>query len=167
MTDIPQTPRTGPARIQCSLVMLVNERRVDGKLVFDLMRENDDSIVVTGVPGISPDGSHPPPPGSMWWDPFPEWPVPGGRSFTKGSCLMLMTPGGPFNLDGRAPDCSLPNDMVHRCYRRKGRPPNITLGKGRPTCGANEIISVGDYRGFLWDGELIEAREIVSEPGTG
>ncbi len=171
MVLIPQTPRPVVARIRCFLIMVTNERReggvYNGRILFDIIRQDDDSLVLEGVTGIDPDGPTPPPPGSMWWHRvWKEKPAPGGTIFSNGDHLALMTPGGWMDLDARALDCTRRGDMIHRCHTRKGRPPNITLTKVRPTCEADDILVVGDYRGFLWDGELIEAREIVSEPGT-
>jgi hypothetical protein len=70
--------------------------------------------------------------------------------------LIVRTPGGDWNVDSRASNCTLPNDKIHRCWCRHGEAPNITVDKNGATCaaGAGSIIS-GDYHGFLRDGKLI------------
>jgi hypothetical protein len=70
-------------------------------------------------------------------------------------CLTVVTPGGQWNIDSRANNCTLPNDRLHRCWVRHGDPPNITVDKRGLTCsaGAGSIIC-GSYHGFLQNGQL-------------
>lgn len=73
--------------------------------------------------------------------------------------LMCKTPsGGEWNIDGRASNCTLPNDMLHRCWVRHGTPPMLTVDKNGLTCGAGagSILSRG-WHGFLRNGELVPA----------
>jgi hypothetical protein len=58
----------------------------------------------------------------------------------------------------RASNCTMPNDMLHRCWVRHGNPPMITVDKNGPTCGAGagSILS-GNWHGFLRNGELVTA----------
>lgn len=73
-----------------------------------------------------------------------------------GKHLHAITPNGmEWNIDGRASNCTKPEDKIHRCWVREGTPPNITVGKGGNTCsaGAGSIIT-GDYHGFIRNGEF-------------
>lgn len=96
------------------------------------------------------------PPGAVWaTDHGPRG--PDGRS------LYCMTPGGEWCIDGRAKNCTLPDDDEHRCWVRTGRPEDGTLdvGKSAPgqrTCsaGAGSIGQPG-YHGFLRHGYLVRA----------
>jgi len=69
--------------------------------------------------------------------------------------LIVHTPGGSWDIDSRASNCTLPNDNVHRCWVRHGTAPDITVDKNGVTCaaGAGSIIC-GNYHGFLRNGEL-------------
>lgn len=115
------------------------------------------------------------PVGAMWYseyqgDHFPKGPadyhphiVPEGRNkpaqpsymFQSGPHLHVMTPGGEWNIDSRASNCTLPYDYEHRCWVRHGEPPNITVDKNGRTCAAGAgSIQCGTYHGFLRAGEL-------------
>ena len=69
--------------------------------------------------------------------------------------LMVKTPGGDWDIDSRASNCTMPNDRTHRCWVRHGTPPNLTVDKQGKTCGAGagSIIS-GNYHGFLRGGSF-------------
>lgn len=77
--------------------------------------------------------------------------------------LYVMLPNRHiWDVDSRASNCTLPNDRLHRCWIRHGTPPLVTVERrGNPiggqggTCkaGANSI-QMGDYHGFLRNGEL-------------
>lgn len=92
------------------------------------------------------------PPGAMWdayWMPD-NWKGPDGRS------LHVVLPNGhEWCIDGRASNCTKPDDKVHRCWVRHGEPPNLTVDKNGNTCaaGAGSILS-GDFHGFLRNGYL-------------
>lgn len=94
------------------------------------------------------------PPGALWvawwmgnnctWDNATEPP------------LLCKTPGGDWNIDGRANNCTMPEDRLHRCWIRHGIPPNIHVDKNGLTCTAGAgSIQAGAYHGFLHNGELI------------
>jgi hypothetical protein len=69
--------------------------------------------------------------------------------------LHVVTPGGTWDIDGRASNCTLPNDRLHRCWVRHGEPPNIHVDKAGLTCSAGAgSIQSGSYHGFLHDGSL-------------
>jgi hypothetical protein len=71
--------------------------------------------------------------------------------------LMCMTPSNrEWNIDGRASNCTMPNERTHRCWVRHGTPPNIHVDKNGNTCqaGAGSIVS-GNWHGFLHNGQLV------------
>lgn len=88
------------------------------------------------------------PDGAMWDAPWNPWKGPDGRS------MVVKCPGGStWMIDGRANNCTLPNDPTHRCWIRHGEPPRITVDKDGPTCSAGAgSIQAGSYHGFLRDG---------------
>lgn len=69
--------------------------------------------------------------------------------------LIVLTPGGDWNIDSRASNCTLPNERLHRCWVRHGAPPTITVDKNGSTCRAGGgSIMCGNYHGFLQNGFL-------------
>lgn len=93
-------------------------------------------------------------PGAMWDATYYPWKGPDGRS------LMAVCPDGhAWNIDGRASNCTLPDDTSHRCWLRTGDVPNVTVSKEGPpgwtTCaaGAGSIGTPG-YHGFLQKGRF-------------
>jgi|SRR5579864_4207448 len=69
--------------------------------------------------------------------------------------LIVCTPGGSWNIDSRASNCTMPNDRTHRCWIRHGVPPEITVDKSGFTCQAGAgSIQCGNYHGFLQNGYL-------------
>lgn len=93
------------------------------------------------------------PAGAMW---FADWyKAPKGPD---GHHLIVRTPGGDWHVDGRASNCTRPDDNEHRCWVRHGVPPNVTVDKNGNTCGCGCSIGQGDrYHGFLRDGYLVPA----------
>lgn len=76
-----------------------------------------------------------------------------------GLALVAVCPDGhPWFIDGRARNCTLPDDNVHRCWVRTGVPPLLTVGKsGGPTCSAGAgSIDTGTWHGFLRDGQFVQ-----------
>lgn len=73
-----------------------------------------------------------------------------------GEHLHVVCPNGRhWDIDGRASNCTLPQDRTHRCWVRHGDPPQITVDKSGQTCSAGAgSIQIGDYHGFLQDGNL-------------
>lgn len=93
------------------------------------------------------------PAGAMWnaW-----WMPEGFARGPDGMHLNVKCPGGgDWQIDGRASNCTLPDDSVHRCWIRHGQPPEITVDKDGVTCaaGAGSIVA-GDYHGFIRDGSF-------------
>lgn len=91
--------------------------------------------------------------GDMWdasWYPD-SWKGPDGRS------LICMVPTNHhWHIDGRASNCTMPEDSVHRCWVRHGEPPNLTVDKNGVTCAAGAgSIQTADWHGFLRDGFLV------------
>jgi hypothetical protein len=69
--------------------------------------------------------------------------------------LFVLTPGGEWDIDSRASNCTLPNDRLHRCWVRHGEPPNIHVDKNGHTCAAGAgSIALPGYHGFLHNGYL-------------
>ena len=93
------------------------------------------------------------PPGTMYWS---SWHTGCSWDNCDGQHLHVVLPNGHhWDVDGRASNCTLPQDRTHRCWIRHGEPPLITVDKSGHTCnaGAGSILS-GDYHGFLRGGEL-------------
>jgi len=95
------------------------------------------------------------PPGAMW---YADW---YWRKGPDGHRLFVKTPGGTWSPDGRASNCTRPDDTEHFCWVRHGTPPNITVDKDGNTCGCGCSIGQGegyrDYHGFLRNGQLVPA----------
>jgi hypothetical protein len=76
------------------------------------------------------------------------------------SLCAICPNGGHWVIDGRASNCTMPEDKTHRCWVRHGDPENGTIhvDKNGHTCaaGGGSIIS-GDYHGFLHNGEFTKA----------
>lgn len=69
--------------------------------------------------------------------------------------LIVQTPGGSWDVDSRASNCTMKEDRQHRCWIRHGEPPNVTVDKAGNTCGAGAgSIMCGNYHGFLQNGSL-------------
>lgn len=96
---------------------------------------------------------------SLWPGPSPTDPtLPAAHpsyTFADGPHLCVQTPGGSWNIDSRASNCTLPYDYNHRCWIRHGEPPQITVDKSGVTCSAGAgSIACGSYHGFLQNGAL-------------
>lgn len=93
------------------------------------------------------------PAGAMWYQPwYKHFYNPG----PDGNWLMCKLPDGTdWCIDGRANNCTMPDDAVHKCWVRTGAPPDVDVGKGGNTCaaGAGSIATPG-YHGFLRNGWL-------------
>lgn len=100
------------------------------------------------------DAPTPAPPGASWdaW-----WMGASGRG-PDGIYLMVRCPNGrDWHVDGRASNCTMPDDNVHQCWVRHGDPrqANVTVDKNGVTCAAGAgSIQAGDYHGFLQAGVL-------------
>lgn len=91
------------------------------------------------------------PAGAMW---FADWMW---RKGPDGHALVVQTPTGEWTIDGRASNCTLPNDAEHHCWVRHGTPPEITVDKIGHTCAAGGgSIMIKDYHAFLRNGYLEE-----------
>jgi hypothetical protein len=98
------------------------------------------------------------PPGAVW---NAEW-MAGRDGFTgpDGRCLICKCPDGhDWMIDGRASNCTMPDDDVHKCWVRHGRPEDGTLhvDKNGNTCAAGAgSIATPRFHGFLHHGELYD-----------
>lgn len=104
---------------------------------FDLLYQRADTGELTTL-REAPDGA-------MWDATWYGWKGPDGR------CLVVKAPGGhDWIIDGRATNCTMPEDNEHRCWVRHGEPPAVTVDKNGFTCAAGGgSIQVGGYHGFL------------------
>jgi hypothetical protein len=96
------------------------------------------------------------PVGALWYAPhYDHIYTPQGEH-----CLMCKTPGGEWCIDSQASNCTIPDDRRqerHHCWVLTGLPPDVTAGKGGPTCSAGAgSIQCGSYHGFLRNGYLEE-----------
>lgn len=97
------------------------------------------------------------PPGAVW-NAF--W-MAEGRSWigADGRCLTCKLPDGhDWIIDGQATNCTMPNDDVHKCWVRHGRPEdgNLHVDKNGNTCAAGAgSIATPKWHGFLHNGELV------------
>lgn len=74
-----------------------------------------------------------------------------------GKSYVIKTPGGDWQVDCRASNCTMPNDNIHKCWCRHGEAPNFTVDKNGNTCSAGAgSIQMGSYHGFLINGELTD-----------
>jgi hypothetical protein len=79
-----------------------------------------------------------------------------GWSNCDGKHLIAILPNGhEWDIDGRASNCTMPEDKIHRCWCRHGEVPEITVDKNGFSCaaGAGSILA-GDYHGFLQNGNF-------------
>lgn len=73
---------------------------------------------------------------------------------------ICVVPGknGPhfWHIDGRASNCTMPQDKAHRCWVRHGVAPDFHVDKNGLTCqaGAGSIQTSG-WHGFLHNGYLV------------
>jgi hypothetical protein len=87
-----------------------------------------------------------------WMTDRPEWCGPDGRSL-----VCRLPDGGDWMIDSRASNCTMPDDNVHKCWVRHGRPEDgdLHVDKQGFTCeaGAGSIATKG-WHGFLHHGHL-------------
>lgn len=77
------------------------------------------------------------------------------RPGPDGKTLFVRTPGGDWCIDGRASNCTKPQDNEHYCWVRHGVPPVVTVDKKGNTCSAGGgSIAIGSYHGHLTNGFL-------------
>lgn len=70
-----------------------------------------------------------------------------------GRAIHAKCPDGRWwNIDGRASNCTMPDDKEHKCWIRHGTPElcDLTVDKAGFTCAAGAgSIDTGTYHGFL------------------
>lgn len=106
----------------------------------------------------APDGQlhtlHSAPIGAMWdaWWMGEHW------RGADGIALVVRCPGGAdWAVDGRANNCTLPHDNIHKCWIRHGDPrlATLTVDKNGVTCQAGAgSIQTSNWHGFLRNGIL-------------
>ncbi len=103
------------------------------------------------------------PPGGMWYSDWmlcpgsDRWRGPDGHSLTVRVPASYHTGRTDWPIDGRANNCTRPDDTVHKCWVRHGVPPEITVDKAGDTCAAGGgSILVPGYHGMLQGGYLRE-----------
>jgi hypothetical protein len=94
----------------------------------------------------------------MWY--YKDW---GEMQGPDGICLIVKMPGGgEWFVDGRANNCTKPDDKVHKCWVRVGDPKTgyVHVSKEGNTCdaGAGSIWmnAPNGWHGFLYRGYLCE-----------
>lgn len=94
------------------------------------------------------------PPGGIW----DAWWMADALHGDDGRCLICKLPDGhDWMIDSRASNCTLPQDQVHRCWVRHGKPEDGSLhvDKNGVTCAAGAgSIATPKWHGFLHHGEL-------------
>jgi hypothetical protein len=119
------------------------------QLFYDLLYRRADTSALTTLRDALP--------GAMW----DAWWLRGliggqvlGGPADDGRRLMVKCPNGrEWFIDGRASNCTLPQDDNHRCWVRHGEPPDLVVDKQGVTCSAGAgSIQAGDYHGFLGAG---------------
>lgn len=97
------------------------------------------------------------PPGAMWRATWLEDLGSGWWKGPDGQVWIVKTPGGDWNIDSRASNCTMKDDNAHRCWVRHGTPPELTVDKNGLTCNAGAgSIQAGNWHGFLRNGFLVE-----------
>jgi hypothetical protein len=76
----------------------------------------------------------------------------------RGHLVCELPDGHPWDIEGRASNCTMPEDKTHRCWVRHGDPDKgepVHVDKAGHTCaaGAGSIATPG-YHGFLHNGQL-------------
>jgi len=97
-------------------------------------------------------------PGAMW---HCYWYVKNAiwKNETEPPLCVVLPNGSDWSIDGHCSNCTMKDDWTHRCWPRRGEPPNVTVDKNAgPTCpvGAGSVLANG-WHGFLKDGELHQA----------
>jgi hypothetical protein len=147
----PATDPIWPVKCECGAILEHQDSERGGQMFVHRLHKRSDTGDLTTIRDA--------PPGAMWsaW-----WMQHEGRYWDwdnqTEAPLMCKTPGGEWNIDGRASNCTMPNDRTHRCWIRHGVPPLLTVDKNGSTCaaGAGSILS-GKWHGFLRNGELVVA----------
>jgi hypothetical protein len=76
-----------------------------------------------------------------------------------GLSIYCRLPGGhSWLIDGRASNCTMPEDKDHRCWVRHGTVgEKLHVDKNGKTCAAGAgSIAIEGYHGFLHNGELTD-----------
>lgn len=89
---------------------------------------------------------------ATWYEKYPEW------CGLDGHALVVKVHGSQdWHVDGRASNCTKPDDSVHKCWCRHGDPSTgeVTVDKNGNTCSAGAgSLMLRDWHGFLTAGWL-------------
>jgi hypothetical protein len=136
-----EDPRWPAACEKCGQPFAPDETR---QFFYDLLYRRVDTGALTTLRDA--------PPGAMW-DAWWLHGIKGGMVMptADGRHIMARCPNGrDWHIDGRASNCTLPQDDVHHCWIRHGEPPLLVVDKAGVTCSAGAgSIQAGDYHGFL------------------
>jgi hypothetical protein len=76
----------------------------------------------------------------------------------RGHLVCVLPNGHEWDIEGRANNCTLPEERTHRCWVRHGDPDKgepVHVDKAGHTCAAGAgSIAVTGYHGFLHNGVL-------------
>lgn len=117
---------------------------VDYERVYRRSDAGDEFTLRTAPPGACWDAD--------WFRDHPAYQGPDGRTL-----IVRLPDGHDWMIDARAKNCTLPDDKVHKCWVRHGRPEDGTLhvDKNGHTCAAGAgSIDTGRWHGFLHGGFL-------------
>ena len=101
-------------------------------------------------------------PGDMYYAPWMHQQMPDGSircmywdncNDPRGHLVVVLPTGRIFDTDARASNCNRPKDRTHRCWEKKGDPPNITVGGPSSDNGVGSI-GMTDWHGYLTNGVL-------------
>lgn len=150
--------RRWPVRCaHCDYLFAAGDGRNTGHTLIYRRADTGDLVVLTrhhdaGTPAA-------PAPTGATWDAW--WMADDDGRGPDGIHLMCRLPGGrDWHVDGRASNCTRPDDRAHRCWVRHGDPrqADVTVDKDGDTCAAGAgSIRAGHYHGFLRAGLLVPA----------
>jgi hypothetical protein len=157
----PGTPRDDPrwpAACRCGYAFTADDEWQDWQELLYLRTDTAELVSLRTRQESDVDGPPSAPPGATW----DAWWLPDAWRGPDGIAYAVRCPNGQvWHVDGRAANCTLPDDRVHKCWVRHGDPRecHVTVDKtGGPTCAAGAgSIQAGDYHGFLRDGVLTAA----------
>ena len=152
--DTPHDDPRWPATCRCGYEFTDEDAWQDWQEVIYQRLDTGDLMTLRQRQASDVGGPAPAPPGAMW----DAWWMPASWAGSDGIALMVRCPNGhDWHVDGRAKNCTLPNDHLHKCWVRHGDPraAEVTVDKNGNTCAAGAgSIQAGDYHGFLQAGVL-------------
>lgn len=151
----PATVRDDPAwprSCRCGYVFAEDDPWQDWQELIYRRTDTGEHVTLRDRQPSDVGGPAPAPPGATW----DAWWMPDAWRGPDGIALMARCPNGHhWTVDGRASNCTLPDDRVHKCWVRHGDPRDcrVSVDKNGVTCAAGGgSIQAGDYHGFLTNG---------------